>query len=153
MPDPGYEPCPVCRGFGHRVASQDHSLGTTGSRQDGIFDMNRARWQRISRRELVTSSAAGAIALAARGATPAVAGAVESEGNSGGFNTMRGGKGDDKIKAPAGRGYNDIFGEDGNDVINAKNGAPDDIDCGPGRDTVSYDAALDGITKCEVKNS
>jgi serralysin len=82
-----------------------------------------------------------------------VAGAVESEGNSGGFNTIRGGKGDDKIKAPAGLGYNDIFGEDDNDVINAKNGAPDDIDCGSGRDTVSYDAALDSITECEVKKS
>src|SRR5215213_9260453 len=70
-------------------------------------------------------------------------GTVESEGNSGGFNNLRGGKGDDKIKAPAGHGYNDIFGGDGDDIIDAKNGAPDDIDCGPGKDTVSYDGALD----------
>ena len=78
-------------------------------------------------------------------------GTVESEGNSGGFNNLRGGKGDDKIKAPAGHGYNDIFGEDGDDIIDAKNGAPDDIDCGSGKDTVSYDAALDSITNCEKK--
>ena len=79
------------------------------------------------------------------------AGTVESDGNSGGFNNLRGGKGNDKIKAPAGHGYNDIFGEDGDDVIDAKNGAPDYIDCGPGKDTVSYDVALDGIANCEKK--
>ena len=77
------------------------------------------------------------------------AGTVESEGTSGGFNNLRGGKGNDKIKAPAGHGYNAIFGEDGDDVIDAKNGAPDDIDCGSGKDTISYDAALDSIANCE----
>jgi Ca2+-binding RTX toxin-like protein len=81
------------------------------------------------------------------------AGTVESDGTSGGFNNLNGGKGDDQIKAPSGRGYNAIFGEDGNDVISAKNGAPDDIDCGPGKDTVSYDAALDSVTNCERKGS
>jgi hypothetical protein len=79
------------------------------------------------------------------------AGTVESKGTSGGFNNLRGGKGDDKIKAPARHGYNAIFGEDGDDAIDAKNGAPDDIDCGLGKDTVSYDAALDSIANCEKK--
>ena len=78
-------------------------------------------------------------------------GAIESDGTSGGYNNLYGGKGNDVIKAPAGFGYNAIFGEDGNDVISAKNGAPDDIDCGPGKDTVSYDAALDSVTNCEKK--
>jgi len=82
--------------------------------------------------------------------TLTAAGAVESDGNSGGFNNLNGGSGDDNIRAPK-YGYNAIFGEDGDDVINAKNGAPDDIDCGPGKDTVSYDAALDSIVNCEKK--
>ena len=80
-------------------------------------------------------------------------GAVESDGNFGGYNNLRGGSGDDKIKAPAGLGYNFITGDDGNDIINAENGAPDTIDCGKGKDTVSYDAALDSITNCEKQGS
>ena len=80
-------------------------------------------------------------------------GAIESDGNFGGYNSLRGGSGDDKIKAPAGLGYNFITGDDGNDIINAENGAPDTIDCGSGKDTVSFDAALDTITNCEKQGS
>ena len=80
-------------------------------------------------------------------------GAVESDGKSGGFNNLNGGAGDDKINAPAGLGHNAITGDSGNDVINAKNGAPDTIDCGSGKDKVSFDAALDTIANCESQGS
>jgi len=83
--------------------------------------------------------------------TLTAAGAVESDGNSGGFNNLNGGPGNDRISAPAGYGYNDITGDSGNDVINAKNGAPDTIDCGSGKDKVSFDAALDTIANCEAQ--
>jgi Ca2+-binding RTX toxin-like protein len=68
-------------------------------------------------------------------------------------NAFNGGPGNDRINAPAGLGHNDILGGPGNDVINAKNGAPDSIDCGPGKDTVSFDAAVDSIANCESQGA
>ena len=37
----------------------------------------------------------------------------------------------------------------GNDVIYARNGAQDTIDCGDGVDTVYVDATEDGVFNCE----
>jgi Ca2+-binding RTX toxin-like protein len=80
-------------------------------------------------------------------------GTYEQDGNRGGYNKLSGGPGNDTISAPAGLGYNEILGGPGNDVIAARNGAPDDIDCGPGKDTVRFDAALDTIANCEAKGA
>jgi Ca2+-binding RTX toxin-like protein len=80
-------------------------------------------------------------------------GAYDDGTNRGGFNKFDGGPGNDKINAPAGLGYNEILGGSGNDVVSAKNGAPDTIDCGPGKDKVSFDAALDTIVNCESQGA
>jgi Ca2+-binding RTX toxin-like protein len=76
---------------------------------------------------------------------------------------LRGGPGADVISG--GPGPDRIIGEDGenqinmvdgveqgspgNDVINARNGKPDEIDCGAGDDTVYVDRAEDGVYDCE----
>ena len=41
----------------------------------------------------------------------------------------------------------------GDTVPPACNGAPDTIDCGPGKDKVSFDTALDTIVNCESQGS
>jgi hypothetical protein len=92
-------------------------------------------------------------------------------GNAGN-DTLIGGKGKDKLRGGAGQdvisggagpdritggdGENQINmvdgveqGSPGNDVINARNGKPDEIDCGAGDDTVYVDRAEDGVYDCE----
>jgi hypothetical protein len=44
-------------------------------------------------------------------------------------------------------------GGKGNDIVQAKDGNEDIINCGPGKkDKVFFDVGLDSITRCEVKN-
>ena len=74
----------------------------------------------------------------------------------GGNDLLAGGAGVDVINAlelanqghPAGR--DTVKGGGGNDTIRANDGYQDVIDCGPGRDTVVYDAAVDVVANCEV---
>jgi hypothetical protein len=91
---------------------------------------------------------------------------------NGGNDTLLGGKGKDKLRGgpggdviSGGRGPDRIIGgagenqinmvdgveqgSPGNDVINARNGKPDEIDCGAGFDTVYVDRAEDGVYDCE----
>ncbi len=88
---------------------------------------------------------------------------------AGGQNTIDGKNGNDRITSMAGasvlhgrsgndrivalKGLNTIFGGRGEDVIKAKNGEYDDIDCGPGKDTVIFDVGLDQVTGCESQSS
>jgi Ca2+-binding RTX toxin-like protein len=92
-------------------------------------------------------------------------------GNAG-DDTLVGGKGRDKLRAGPGKdilsggpgndrmvggpGENQLNmrdgveqGSPGNDVINARNGERDEIDCGDGYDTVYVDRAEDGVYGCE----
>jgi Ca2+-binding RTX toxin-like protein len=92
-------------------------------------------------------------------------------GNSG-DDTLRGGKGRDRLRGGAGKdlieggsgndrmvggdGFNQLNmangveqGSPGNDVINARNGQADEIDCGAGNDTVYVDRSEDGVYGCE----
>ncbi|MDX6607678.1 MAG: hypothetical protein QOD14_2218 [Solirubrobacterales bacterium] len=49
-----------------------------------------------------------------------------------------------------GPGYDVITGTAGDDVINARDGGPDTIDCGAGNDTVYVDRSEDGVYDCET---
>jgi Ca2+-binding RTX toxin-like protein len=49
-----------------------------------------------------------------------------------------------------GPGYDVLKGTAGNDVINARDGGPDTIDCGAGNDTVYVDRSEDGVYDCET---
>jgi Ca2+-binding RTX toxin-like protein len=49
----------------------------------------------------------------------------------------------------AGGGENDINAGPGNDVIDARNGQQDTIDCGDGVDTVIVDSQENGVFNCE----
>ena len=71
--------------------------------------------------------------------------------SEGGASVLHGRSGNDRIVAL--KGLNTIFGGQGADVIRAKNGEYDDIDCGPGKDTVSFDVGLDQVTGCESQDS
>jgi Ca2+-binding RTX toxin-like protein len=71
-----------------------------------------------------------------------------------GADVLSGGPGPDRMIG--GDGENQINmadgveqGSPGNDVINARNGKPDEIDCGAGDDTVFVDRAEDGVYGCE----
>jgi Ca2+-binding RTX toxin-like protein len=89
-----------------------------------------------------------------------------------GDDTLEGGKGKDKLRGGpgrdilsggpgndrmvGGRGFNQLNmrdgveqGSPGNDVIDARNGETDEIDCGAGNDTVYVDRAEDGVYGCE----
>ncbi len=91
---------------------------------------------------------------------------------NGGDDTLEGGKGKDKLKGGPGKdvlsggpgndrmvggaGENQFNmangveqGSPGNDVINARNGQADEIDCGAGDDTVYVDRVEDGVYGCE----
>ncbi len=82
----------------------------------------------------------------------------------GGHDKLRGGRGDDRLIA--GRGGAEMFGGrgrdefnmsdgvqvggQGRDVIHARDGAADEINCGPGaRDVAIVDGSEDGIYDCE----
>jgi Ca2+-binding RTX toxin-like protein len=49
-----------------------------------------------------------------------------------------------------GPGYQVLSGTPGNDVIQARDGGPDTIDCGAGNDTVYVDRSEDGVVDCET---
>jgi len=63
-----------------------------------------------------------------------------------GNDVIEGGPGNDRLFA--GSGENKLAGGSGNDVIYARTGAPDTIECGPGEDTAIVDAQ-EGIYYCE----
>jgi Ca2+-binding RTX toxin-like protein len=92
---------------------------------------------------------------------------------NGGNDTLLGGRGKDRLKG--GRGEDRLLGGDGkdrmvggagsnqlnmvdgveqgspgNDVIKARNGEPDEIDCGGGDDKVIVDRTEDGVYGCET---
>ena len=71
-----------------------------------------------------------------------------------GKDIIEGGPGNDRIAGGAGRNQLNMVdgveqGSPGNDVINARNGELDEIDCGAGNDTVYVDRAEDGVIDCE----
>jgi Ca2+-binding RTX toxin-like protein len=80
-----------------------------------------------------------------------------------GRDRIKGGSGDDRLFADAGGAlmvggkgrdqFNMVDGEqiggEGDDVIRARDGTLDQINCGPGEDTVIVDEAEDGVFDCE----
>jgi len=71
-----------------------------------------------------------------------------------GRDILAGGPGDDRIVGGQGRNQLNMVdgveqGSPGNDVIDARNGESDEIDCGAGNDTVYVDRAEDGVYDCE----
>jgi Ca2+-binding RTX toxin-like protein len=81
-----------------------------------------------------------------------------------GKDRLKGGRGEDRLLGGPGRdrivggaGENQLNmvdgveqGSPGNDVIKARNGQPDEIDCGAGQDKVVVDRTEDGVYNCEV---
>jgi Ca2+-binding RTX toxin-like protein len=65
----------------------------------------------------------------------------------GGTDVLRGGGGRDRISG--GKKFDRIDGERGSDRINARDGQPDEIDCGLGRDVATVDRHEDGVFDCE----
>jgi Ca2+-binding RTX toxin-like protein len=63
-------------------------------------------------------------------------------------NTIDGGAGNDTITG--GRGTDGLFGGPGDDVIDAKDGTQDLVDCGPGTDIVNADK-VDSVSSCEKR--
>ena len=68
-----------------------------------------------------------------------------------GSDLLSGEGGDDEVSAGFLVGADAVEGGPGNDTVNAVEGQSDDIDCGPGRDSVRFDAGLDSVTRCEIK--
>jgi phosphatidylinositol-3-phosphatase len=73
----------------------------------------------------------------------------------GGNDTLLGGRGPDVLRGGRGHDYfNNVGGVRragaGNDRILARDGKPDTIDCGPGRDVAIVDRKEDGVFDCEV---
>ena len=66
----------------------------------------------------------------------------------GGDDVLRGGKGGDSIGG--GKGFDRLVGGPGKDRINARDGRPDEIDCGPGKDFAKVDRHEDGVYDCEA---
>ena len=75
----------------------------------------------------------------------------------GGADRLDGGRGADIIDAQEfpdhPPGEDTVRGGRGNDTVYAKDGAKDKIDCGSGRDWVSFDEGLDSLTNCEDKDA
>ncbi len=67
--------------------------------------------------------------------------------SSEGGDLVIGNKGDDFIKS--GKGFDEIRAGKGDDEIHVRDGKPDQIDCGPGNDTVLADEEEDGLFDCE----
>ena len=67
--------------------------------------------------------------------------------SSEGGDLVIGNKGKDFIKA--GQGFDEVRGGSGADEIHVRDDKPDQIDCGPGQDTVLADAEEDGMFDCE----
>jgi Ca2+-binding RTX toxin-like protein len=64
-----------------------------------------------------------------------------------GDDRVRGGVGDDRVVGDA--GTDRIFGGAGNDVVDARDGEPDRVDCGPGRDLARLDRRDRLVRGCE----
>lgn len=69
---------------------------------------------------------------------------------SSGANTIDGGSGNDTIVG--GKGTDGLYAGPGDDAIDAKDGAVDTVDCGPGSDIVNADRA-DIVKNCERRGS
>jgi Ca2+-binding RTX toxin-like protein len=72
-----------------------------------------------------------------------------------GEDRLLGGKGPDRIVGGGGANQLNMVdgveqGSPGNDVIKARNGQPDEIDCGAGDDRVIVDRVEDGVYNCET---
>ncbi|MFL5870170.1 MAG: hypothetical protein ACJ75R_03760 [Solirubrobacterales bacterium] len=72
----------------------------------------------------------------------------------GGDDVLIGGRGRDTLRGGPGRdGFNLRAGEElpapGGDRISARDGTPDEINCGGGTDTAIVDAIEDGVYNCE----
>ena len=61
---------------------------------------------------------------------------------------LKGGRGGDVIGG--GKGFDRIIAGPGNDRINARDGRPDEIDCGAGKDFAKVDRHEDGVYDCET---
>jgi hypothetical protein len=64
-----------------------------------------------------------------------------------GKDVLRGGRGRDRVFG--GKGFDRLKGGRGGDRIKARDGKPDEIDCGAGRDVATVDRAEDGVFDCE----
>jgi Ca2+-binding RTX toxin-like protein len=73
-------------------------------------------------------------------------GADEIKGR-GDDDALKGGKGGDSIGG--GKGFDRLIGGPGNDRINARDGRPDEINCGAGNDYAKVDRNEDGVYDCE----
>jgi Ca2+-binding RTX toxin-like protein len=78
-------------------------------------------------------------------------GAGDTIKGRGADDVLKGGKGGDHIGG--GKGFDRIDGGPGNDRINARDGHPDEIDCGPGKDFAKVDRHEDGVFDCEIVRS
>ena len=67
--------------------------------------------------------------------------------SSAGGDLILGNRGNDFIKS--GQGFDEIRGGKGDDEIHVRDGKPDQIDCGPGEDTVLADEVEEGVFNCE----
>lgn len=65
-----------------------------------------------------------------------------------GDDRLSGGRGRDRLNG--GAGFDTLLGGDADDVIDARDGGPDEIDCGSGdADVVLVDAEEEGVRDCE----
>ena len=67
--------------------------------------------------------------------------------SSEGGDLVIGNGGDDFIKS--GKGFDEVRSGKGDDEIHTRDGKPDQIDCGPGEDTVLADKVEEGTFDCE----
>jgi Ca2+-binding RTX toxin-like protein len=75
---------------------------------------------------------------------------------SNGSDLLSGGPGADFIEAlevSSKEGIDTVKGGKGNDKVSANDGQKDVIDCGDDRDTVEFDAGLDALKNCEIKEA
>jgi Ca2+-binding RTX toxin-like protein len=66
----------------------------------------------------------------------------------GGRDALRGGRVRDEIVG--GKKFDRFFAGGGRDTIRARDGQPDEIECGAGRDLARVDRVEDGVYDCEV---
>jgi hypothetical protein len=65
----------------------------------------------------------------------------------GGRDVLRGGRGRDRVVG--GKAFDRLKAGRGGDRIRARDGQPDEIDCGAGRDVATVDRHEDGVFDCE----
>ena len=63
-------------------------------------------------------------------------------------NVVEGEKGNDRIASGS---PSILRGGPGKDRINAANGGKDEVNCGPGEDTIFFDESEDELKSCEIK--